>query len=249
MQASDIFLDNERSANRYAAMCLRVAAAVTALMWGLNLLGFFIVDKQLMNVAMPGRHCAVSPAQRAGQNLAATAAHAQICDHGLLFAGHLPDEFGADHPTCLGLGVPLLLSCHYYSPRVTHFTLAGALICMFASVYIGLYFGVWDSNMMRSSDVLTGFAARADYILAARASGDDILVRVFNFYYIPRASDTGRGLPHWPDALQAHSRPFAPPGERQPRTRAHQHGAKRRQAHSGVHVAVHFPRLSRPPGV
>lgn len=187
MQASDIFLDNERSANRYAAMCLRVAAAVTALMWGLNLLGFFIVDKQLMNVAMPvGIVLFLLPSAlvktwRRRQRML------KYAIMGCFLLGICLMSSALTIQLVLAWACPLLLSCHYYSPRVTHFTLAGALICMFASVYIGLYFGVWDSNMMRSSDVLTGFAARADYILAARASGDDILVRVFNFYYIPRA--------------------------------------------------------------
>ena len=53
MEQRDIFRRNEVDANRYAALCMRVAAVVAVLMWILNLLGFFIVDPMLMNLAMP----------------------------------------------------------------------------------------------------------------------------------------------------------------------------------------------------
>ena len=53
MEQREIFRRNEADANRYAALCMRVAAVVAALMWVLNLLGFFIVDPVLMNLAMP----------------------------------------------------------------------------------------------------------------------------------------------------------------------------------------------------
>lgn len=83
---------------------------------------------------------------------------------------------------------PVILSCHYYSPRFTHFTLTGALLCMFGATYIGLYYGVWDSNMMRASEIQGDAAFRAEFIREATAAGDNILLRVFNFYYIPRAA-------------------------------------------------------------
>ena len=53
MEHEDIFRRNEEDANRYVAFCMRVAAVVAALMWGLNLLGFFIIDPLLMNLVMP----------------------------------------------------------------------------------------------------------------------------------------------------------------------------------------------------
>ena len=53
MEHREIFRRNEADANRYAALCMRVAAVVAVLMWLLNLLGFFIVDPVLMNVAIP----------------------------------------------------------------------------------------------------------------------------------------------------------------------------------------------------
>ena len=42
--------------------------------------------------------------------------------------------------------------------------------------------------MMRSSEVLEGITMRAAFISDAIAAGDNLLLRVFNFYYIPRAA-------------------------------------------------------------
>ena len=58
---------------------------------------------------------------------------------------------------------------------------------MLLSVYLGLILGVWDSNMMLSNEEVNGAALRLDYMRQAIAAGNDIPVRVFNFYYLPRA--------------------------------------------------------------
>ena len=49
----DVFRQNERDANRYTAVCTLAAAGVALLMWLLNSLDFFIVDKSMMNLTMP----------------------------------------------------------------------------------------------------------------------------------------------------------------------------------------------------
>lgn len=83
---------------------------------------------------------------------------------------------------------PVMLSCHYYSPKFTRFTLIGVLLCMLCATYIGLYYGVWDANMMRALEVPGNAAFRAEFIREAQAAGDNLLLRVFNFYYFPRAA-------------------------------------------------------------
>ncbi len=183
----DVFQANERDANRYTALCMLAAAGVTLVMWLLNSLNFFIVDKGMMNLAMP-----------VGMVLFALPfllVHTKARDSKWL-------KYGIMLCFLAGIGIlsslltiqlilawacPIILSCHYYTPRFTGFTLAGALICMLIAVYIGLYFGVWDANMMRSNQEITGFAERAAFIREAAAAGDNILLRVFNFYYLPRA--------------------------------------------------------------
>lgn len=183
----NLFYENERKANTYGAFCLILAAAVAGLMWLLNVLGFFIVDAAMMNVTMPvGIVLLLLPSfmihiLKLG---GAYIKYVVICCF-LLGAGVMSSALTIQ--LVLAWACPILLSCHYYSPRFTGFTLAGVLLCMLISVYAGLYFGVWDANMMRSSEVLYGAAERAEFIRSATAGGDNLLLRVFNFYYIPRA--------------------------------------------------------------
>ena len=53
LEKENLFSYNEERANHYAATCLKFAAIVATLMWILNILGFFIVDKTSMNIVMP----------------------------------------------------------------------------------------------------------------------------------------------------------------------------------------------------
>lgn len=183
----DIFKANEKKANRYTAFCLLIAAGIAALMWILNILGFFIVDKRLMNTAMPvGVALFLLPSYLVrvwrGQEWLLKYL---VMSCFLLGLGILTSTLTIQ--LVMAWACPVILSCHYYSPKFAHITLAGALLCMFCSVYIGLYFGVWDANMMRSVDLPGDAAFRAAFIREATEAGDNLLLRVFNFYYVPRA--------------------------------------------------------------
>lgn len=183
----DIFQLNEEKANRYTAYCMVIAAIVTVLMWLLNALGFFIVDQGLMNITMPiGVVMFLLPSlliriwKRNDWLL-------KYIIMGCFLLGVAILASALTIQLVMAWACPIILSCHYYSPKFTHFTLTGALLCMLCAVYIGLYFGVWDSNMMRCVDTPGDAAFRADFIGRATAAGDNIILRVYNFYYIPRA--------------------------------------------------------------
>lgn len=185
---ADIFIMNEKKANRYTAFCTLIAAAVAVLMWLLNLCGFFIVDQQLMNIAMPaGVALFLLPSLliRICKGEGKMVKYAIMCCF-LIGIGILNSALTIQ--LVLAWSCPVILSCHYYSPKFTHFTLSGALLGMLCATYIGLYCGVWDANMMRALDQPGNAAFRAEFIREATAAGDNLLLRVFNFYYIPRAA-------------------------------------------------------------
>ena len=184
----DIFRVNELKANRYTAFCTLIAAVVAVLMWLLNLCGFFIVDQHLMNVAMPaGVALFLLPSLlvKIWGGDGRLMKYAIMCCF-LVGIGILNSALTIQ--LVLAWSCPVILSCHYYSPRFTHFTLTGVLLCMLCATYIGLYYGVWDANMMRAADIQGDAAFRAEFIREATAAGDNLLLRVFNFYYIPRAA-------------------------------------------------------------
>ncbi|MBD5443994.1 MAG: PP2C family protein-serine/threonine phosphatase [Lachnospiraceae bacterium] len=186
----DIFRANEEKANQYTSFCTLIAAAVVALMWLLNLCGFFIVDQHLMNIAMPaGVALFLMPSLltrtwKDKKNVWLLKYFIMCC----FIIGIAILNSALTIQLVLAWSCPVILSCHYYSPKFTHFTLIGVLLCMLCATYIGLYCGVWDANMMRALDLPGDAAFRAEFIREATAAGDNLLLRVFNFYYFPRAA-------------------------------------------------------------
>lgn len=184
----DIFSANEKKANRYTAFCTLIAAVVAILMWLLNLCGFFIVDQNLMNIAMPaGVALFLLPSLfvKISKGDTRLLKYAIMC---CFIVGIAILNSALTIQLVLAWSCPIILSCHYYSPRFTHFTLTAALLGMLCATYIGLYCGTWDANMMRALEVPGGAAFRAEFIREAAAAGDNLLLRIFNFYYIPRAA-------------------------------------------------------------
>ena len=143
-----IFLENERMANLYVAKCLRVMAAVAAVSWLLNIVGIFIIPPTVMNIGMP------------------------LCIVTLLLPTAACRKYGADRPwmkylvmasVIIGLSVltvaipkhtvlawiaPTLLSCHFYSRKMTVWSTWVAVACMAVSICAALYLGEWDVNLM-----------------------------------------------------------------------------------------------------
>ncbi len=187
-EKADIFQENELRANSYSATSSMAAAILAVIMWGLNLAGFFIVNQQTMNYSMPfGIFFLVLP------TILVRCLH---CKGGWVkyvvllcfLTGVTVLAMALTTQLILAWTCPILISCHYYSPRLTRFTLWGVIVFMFIAVYSGLFLGVWDANMMRSSVQVDGIPQRTAYILDLVASGDDLFQRVFNFYYFPRAA-------------------------------------------------------------
>lgn len=183
----DIFEKNEYDANRYTAFCLRIAAIVAVLMWLLNILGFFIIDDRLMNIAMPiGVVLFLLPSLLV-KSWKFDYRLLKYVTMGCFLMGVCIMATALTLQLILAWACPIVLSCHYYSPKFTRYTIVGVLLLMLISVYSGLLLGVWDSNMMRSNDAIYEVGARIEFMRTAAANGDNILLRVFNFYYLPRA--------------------------------------------------------------
>ncbi len=183
----DIFIENELRANTYCARCMLIGAFIAIAMWVLNLMHFFIVDDAVMNIAMPiGIAFFVTPFIL----LKFVRSYKRWVKSVILFSfliGITVLATGLTTQLVLAWACPILISCHFYSPRFTTMALVGVIFFMLIATYLGLYFGVWDANMMRCSESVTGLAERIAFIEQAKANGDNIITRVLYFYYLPRA--------------------------------------------------------------
>ena len=179
--SSGLFQHNEEQANHYTALCLRLAAIVAAVIWMLNVAGFFIVDRTMMNMIMPlsmVMFLIPTALERAGMNIRKETKYLMI---GCFVLGIAMLSAVLTMHTVLAWSCPIILSCHYYSPRVTRFTTFSVLVLMLATFYLGLAVGVWDSNVMRANEDPGSAVLRLEYIRQHMATGDNIYVRGFNF--------------------------------------------------------------------
>ena len=173
---STAFAENEKEANLYAARCMRVLAAVVAVIWVLNALGVFIVPKTIMAVAgIGGIALLLLPSlllRLINQNSPRLKLYILLCCIlGItLLSAALPSH------AILAWAVPVVLGCHYYSKRFSYGLLAVSVVCMAASLLIGTYFGEWDSNLLK--------ALETD---GPRVVTSDTIRRVVLFYILPRS--------------------------------------------------------------
>ncbi len=177
MDYSAAFAENEREANCYAARCMRVLAAVIAVIVVLNALGVFIVPKTIMAVAGAGGIALMllpSLILRLIRDKNSPRLKHLImlcCILGItLLSAAMPSH------AILAWAVPLVLGCHYYSKRFSYGLLAVSVVCMAASLLIGTCVGEWDSNLLK--------AIEAD---GPRVVTDETIRRVVLFYILPRS--------------------------------------------------------------
>ncbi len=142
------FLENEAEANRYAAKCLAVCAGVGALAWLFNLLGIFIIPAVIMNIGMPFTIlffliptllCKITDCTSYWLKYVIV-----ICGIVSIFilSAAMPKH------GVLAWAVPIVLSCHYYSKKLTNFTLVASWILFSASIYLGMYIGEGDLYLL-----------------------------------------------------------------------------------------------------
>ena len=180
-----LFKENEKNANHYTVRCLMFAAVVTVLIWILNLLDFFIVDDALMNLVMP-----ISIVLLLIPLLLERFAHipSSILRYILfLFFVLVIAMMSVAMPRHLVLAwaCPVILACHYYSPKFARFALIATLVMMLASLYGGILFGEWDRNILGNYiEEYDNLSGRLAYL---RGEGRSIYLHAFEFYYLPRA--------------------------------------------------------------
>ena len=180
-----LFKENERNANHYTVRCLTFAAVVTVLIWILNLLNFFVVDDTLMNLVMPiSIVLLIIPLLL--EKFASIPSHILRYILFLFFVLVIAlMSVAMPRHLVLAWACPVMLACHYYSPKFARFALIATLVMMFAALYGGIIFGEWDRNILGTYIAeYDEFPARLEFL---RADGKSVFLRAFEFYYIPRA--------------------------------------------------------------
>ncbi len=175
-ESKTIFSENEKEANKYTAKCMRVMGVVVAFVWLLNIIGIFIVPKDIMAISgvcslilffLPTLVIKIADENSkylkifimASCIIAISCLAAAMPKHGIVV-----------------WAAPIALACHYYSKKFTYSTLAATILCMLISMWIGALFGEWDIALF--GDVAT----KPDRVFNAVT-----VRRLLLFMFLPRA--------------------------------------------------------------
>ena len=166
---------NEVEANQYVAKLLAACSSVGAFLWIFDILGIFPIPLLTMSIGVsvliisyltPAVVCKI------------TGGEPSWVKH----VGILCSVIGVFAISCtlpkhgpLLWPLPIILSCHYYSKKLTRITLVESLLLLPASVLIGLYFGEWDNAMMN-----------APYYSGPRIITHQIIYQSVMFFAFPR---------------------------------------------------------------
>lgn len=171
-----IFLENEREANRYSCRCLLVMALIAALAWVLNLLDIFIVPPSVMNVGMPVCIFSFLLPSILSRKGAQPGGWFQYLIMGCCILGITVLSVAIPKHTVLAWIAPVLLSCHYYSRKLTASALAASVVCLYASGIAGLFMGEGDPNLIKAFEA-------ADAVITPEIFKDAVL-----FFLLPRSA-------------------------------------------------------------
>lgn len=179
-------LENEAEANQFAAKCLAICAIVGALAWLFNLVGIFVVPATMMNIGMPLTilFFLIPTLMRKIVDTRSLWVKYVFIFCGVL--GIFILSSAMPKHSLLAWTVPLVLSCHYYSKKLTQLTLFASWIFFSASIYISMFIGQPDINTLitpsgaRNTTITPEGAVSA--VITGRMIGDVSL-----FFVFPRA--------------------------------------------------------------
>lgn len=179
-------LENEAEANQFAAKCLAICAIVGVLAWLFNLLGIFVIPEMIMNIGMPLTimfFLLPTPVCKVVDTKAFWVKYLFIIC-GILGIFFL--SCAMPKHSLLAWAVPLVLSCHYYSKKLTKLTLFASWIFFSASIYISMFIGQPDINTLVTPSGAKNTTIMPDGTVSAIITGK-MLGDVSLFFVFPRA--------------------------------------------------------------
>lgn len=89
----------------------------------------------------------------------------------------------------------ILIANHYYNPKMGRFIFGFTIIAMLICIYLGMFFGEYDLNLLGGGVLVDGevqyydnFIKRYEMLQDMLANGENRYFKVFLYYYLPRAA-------------------------------------------------------------
>lgn len=185
---NQVFSENEIEANGYTANCLLWSAIIVILTWILTYLRIFLTELSIMSVSGTVALIFLSipfiiqkvrtPKQHYWKYIMLISFIFSISVLSAALSMHL----------VLAWSCPILVACHYYSPKFTRHSFILIHIFMLLSFIASIFFGVWDSNLFVSTTQVFGLAERIEVIQYQATQGINVYQRALVLFYLPRAA-------------------------------------------------------------
>ncbi|MFI3170931.1 MAG: PP2C family protein-serine/threonine phosphatase [Eubacteriales bacterium] len=182
----DFLEKNDIDTTHYVVSSLKVTTLFGVMIWFLNIIGVFTIQQSIMNTTMCTGLCIMLIPIFALKKFNVSAQTLKYMSITCLVLGITIMNCGMTYQSLLSWSVPILIASHYYSPKITKIMFVSTAILMFIAMYIGLFWGTWDSNMMASTDVVYGFQNRLEFLKLSAANGRNTIVYIIYIYYLPR---------------------------------------------------------------
>ncbi len=182
----DFFEQNDVDTTRYVIKSLKVITIVGIMIWLLNVVGIFTIQQSVMNICMGLGLCVILIPIIVLKVFHISNHSLKILSITCLILGIAIMNCGMTYQSLLSWAVPILLASHYYSPKTTKIAFISTAILMLIAMYVGLFWGTWDSNMMDTEVAVFGFADRMEFIRISTANGRNTIVYILYIYYLPR---------------------------------------------------------------
>ena len=144
------FTQNEKEANQYAIKCLRILAIIVAAIWLLNIVGLFTVPAEVMTIAAPAGIGIFLLPSLLGAVYRGKPERLKYYIMLCCVLGMTVLSSATPKHAIIGWSAPIILSCHYYSKKLSWGTLAASTLCLTASLIIATYVGEWDPYLLRA---------------------------------------------------------------------------------------------------
>lgn len=125
-------------------------ALIAALAWLLNLVGVFIVPQTVMNIGMPVCILSFLLPTILRRRLSRLGGRFKYLIMGCCILGITVLSTAIPKHTVLAWIAPVLLSCHYYSRKLTSTALIASAICLYAAGIASLFAGEGDPNLIKA---------------------------------------------------------------------------------------------------
>ena len=193
----EAYYDNEADANKQMIIANAFAGVVLLIIWILYLTGFFPLATNtfnLVNIFLPINILILFCPLLYLKNGLKKPRLKYFLVFSFVFVIAVLNVIVPKH-AIIGWALCIVIVNHYYNPKLGKITFAIVLTFMLLCLYLALFFGEYDANLLGEGVIINGKITYIDgvkqilqYLHQMILSGDNRYVKVFLYYYLSRAS-------------------------------------------------------------